>query len=522
MRAMALNLRHELIGLGGVVERNVYLTRRYIWWDLAFFVWTVANTLTIVFIAKGIEATGGSIDVEQTTTAAADRRRRLGVPRDHLRVHHGDGRLGALGGDDRVHVHGAALTRDAPRRLGRVRGALRPRRARSLLFVVVAMFFGLSMPDANFAAAFVILLIASVSFFGIGMMTAVLPLISPEKGAQLGFVAQGHAARRLGRLLPGLACCRSGCSGSRRSRRRPTRCAGSAARSSRAQGLLWANVWPLIVIGVVSIPLGLVGVQARRDLREEARQAEAVGMIVVRTAETDADLEAWRRVRIAVLPNERAASIEEMRRTETADRLMLLAELDGEVDRLGGRRRSRTSPGPASSRPRVLEAARRRGVGTALLRALADHVHRLGYAQAGANVDDPGSLAFAERFGFREVDRQVEQVRVVLDDEPDPAAAGRRRDHPRRRTARPLDGRLRHGRRPGLPGHGARPSRRGDARGVGARVAHASRGRVPGGRRTARWSAVQASSPTPTSPSAPRTRSPRCGGTGAAAASRPR
>ena len=57
MRAMALTVRHELIGLGGVVERNVYLTRRYIWWDVAFFVWTVANTLTIVFIAEGIEAT---------------------------------------------------------------------------------------------------------------------------------------------------------------------------------------------------------------------------------------------------------------------------------------------------------------------------------------------------------------------------------------------------------------------------------------------------------------------------------
>ena len=68
MRAMALNLKHDLIGLGGVVERNVYLTRRYIWWDLAFFVWTVANTLTIVFIAKGIEAEGGSLDVNETMT----------------------------------------------------------------------------------------------------------------------------------------------------------------------------------------------------------------------------------------------------------------------------------------------------------------------------------------------------------------------------------------------------------------------------------------------------------------------
>jgi ABC-2 type transport system permease protein len=60
-----------------------------------------------------------------------------------------------------------------------------------LLFAVVGFFFDLSMPKANFLAALVVLLVASVSFIGLGMMTAVLPLISPEKGAQLGFVAQG-------------------------------------------------------------------------------------------------------------------------------------------------------------------------------------------------------------------------------------------------------------------------------------------------------------------------------------------
>ena len=47
------------------------------------------------------------------------------------------------------------------------------------------------MPDANFGAALALLAIASISFIGVGMMTSVLPLISPEKGAQLGFVAQG-------------------------------------------------------------------------------------------------------------------------------------------------------------------------------------------------------------------------------------------------------------------------------------------------------------------------------------------
>src|SRR5688572_20578383 len=68
MLGAAAALRLELIGLAGMVERNVYLVKRYIWWDLAFFLWTVANTLTIVFIAEGVEATGGQIDVERTTT----------------------------------------------------------------------------------------------------------------------------------------------------------------------------------------------------------------------------------------------------------------------------------------------------------------------------------------------------------------------------------------------------------------------------------------------------------------------
>ena len=64
----ARRVRDNLVGLGGVVERNVYLTRRYIWWDLAFFVWTVANTLTVVYIAEGVRASGADIDVGRATT----------------------------------------------------------------------------------------------------------------------------------------------------------------------------------------------------------------------------------------------------------------------------------------------------------------------------------------------------------------------------------------------------------------------------------------------------------------------
>ncbi len=135
-------------------------------------------------------------------------------------------------------------------------------------------------------------------------------------------------------------------------------------------------------------------------------------MIAVRPAESDADLKAWRRVRIEVQPNERAPTVEELRRAARPEDLLLVAELEGELGGSGIARRS-DSGVHGFAAARVIPAARRRGVGTALLRVLADHLTSLGFPTVGSSVEDPGSLAFAERFGFEEVDRHVEQVRTV-------------------------------------------------------------------------------------------------------------
>jgi mycothiol synthase len=139
--------------------------------------------------------------------------------------------------------------------------------------------------------------------------------------------------------------------------------------------------------------------------------------IEIRPVETDEDIEAWRQVRITVLPNERASTVEEIRRAETPEQLMLLAEAEGELVGSGVAGRSDVG-GHGFVAPRVLPDKRRHGVGTALLARLAEHVESLGFPQAGSNVDDPGSLEFAHRFGFREQDRQVEQVREITGDEP--------------------------------------------------------------------------------------------------------
>ena len=135
-------------------------------------------------------------------------------------------------------------------------------------------------------------------------------------------------------------------------------------------------------------------------------------MIELRVLESDLDYEAWRRVRTAVLPNERCATAAEMRRLATPEQLLLLAFADGELAGSGVAGRSDLG-GQGFVAPRVLPDTRRRGVGSALLRALGAHVAALGFEQAGGGVEDEGSLAFAQRFGFREVGRQVEQVRTI-------------------------------------------------------------------------------------------------------------
>jgi ABC-2 type transport system permease protein len=257
MGGAAATLRGELIGLAGVVERNVYLVRRYVWWEIAFFIWTVANTLTIVFIAKGIDAAGGTIDVERTTTVlliGAVIWAYLGIIFEILtetvQWERWEGTIeytfmAPLARP--VHLAGMGV-------FAVVYGVVRA----AFLFFVVAAMFGLALPHANFASAVLVLAVASVSFVGIGMMTAVLPLISPEKGVQLGFIAQGILLVVSGvyypvDVLPGWMQALATIS--------PATYALEGIRAAILDGAgvadVWDDIWPLLLIGALAVPLGL-------------------------------------------------------------------------------------------------------------------------------------------------------------------------------------------------------------------------------------------------------------------------
>jgi ABC-2 type transport system permease protein len=250
-------MRLQAIALLGVIERNAYLVKRYGWWELAFFVWTIANTLTVVFIADGVQASGGHLDVERQTTIlliGAVIWAYLGIVFEILTEtvawERWEGTI--------EYTFMAPLSR-AVHLLGMgsfavLYGVVRT----ALLFAVVALFFGLEFPQADFGAALLLLAAASVSFVGIGMITAVLPLISPEKGAQLGFVAQGLLLVVSGvyypvDVMPGWMQAIATIS--------PATYALDGIRAAvldgAGAGAVWHDLWPLLIMGAVAIPLGL-------------------------------------------------------------------------------------------------------------------------------------------------------------------------------------------------------------------------------------------------------------------------
>ncbi len=247
-------IRNELVGLYGVVERNVYLTKRYLLWDIAFLFWTIANTLTIVFISR-------AVDLPQAKQDALAAALLVGgviwaylgfifeVVTETVAWERWEGTIEYtfMAPVSRpVHLFGMGIYAVV---IGIVRSAL--------LFACVVAFIGIDVPNANYPAALALLGIASISFIGIGMMTAVLPLISPEKGTQLGFIAQGLLLVVSGvyyavEVLPAWMQWISKISPATYALR------GNREQILHGAGLEWADVWPLLLIGGVSIPLGLL------------------------------------------------------------------------------------------------------------------------------------------------------------------------------------------------------------------------------------------------------------------------
>ena len=127
-----------------------------------------------------------------------------------------------------------------------------------IILAVMILFFDLEFTGGNFVTAAVFLLLGSLSFVGVGMMAAILPLLYVERGDQMVFVIQSVILLFSGvyyttDVLPDWMQFVSQFS--------PGTYVLDGIREGLINGTsvtaLFHDVWPLIVMAIVLIPLGV-------------------------------------------------------------------------------------------------------------------------------------------------------------------------------------------------------------------------------------------------------------------------
>ncbi len=125
---------------------------------------------------------------------------------------------------------------------------------------IVSTFFQLELSHANYLTAIFILFVGSVSFIGFGIAAAVLPLLFTERGAQMSFIVRSILLLISGiyypiDVLPGWM--------QPLARISPATYVLSGLRAALLYNMpiwsteVWNIVWPLLITGIISIPVGV-------------------------------------------------------------------------------------------------------------------------------------------------------------------------------------------------------------------------------------------------------------------------
>jgi ABC-2 type transport system permease protein len=245
----------EWSGMFAFVERSFRLIYRYIAWEGVFLFYTVINALTIGLIGLSEGISPGrqeevvlflvigalfwgflSIIFEEISNSITWERWEGTIEYTFMAPIH---RF--------THLAGMCL-------FAILYGLVRT----SIVLMVVAFFFDLVIPFTSLLHALLVLAIGSPAFMGLGLIAAVFPLLSPERGAQATHIIQGIILLVSGiyysvDVLPAWLYPLSVIS--------PGTYALEAARAAILQGAGLTTLWPelvkLFMIGITLIPLGL-------------------------------------------------------------------------------------------------------------------------------------------------------------------------------------------------------------------------------------------------------------------------
>jgi len=240
------------------VERNAHLVKRYWSWELVWLAYSIANSLSVSYIGLGIEQISGQeIDGRYLVLYLVVGTlvwRYLSLIfywiTDVIGLERWEGTI--------------EYTLMAPiHRLTHMAGQTAFAVAYSLLFTAIILavtvkLFQIDLTNANLFGVTLVMLSGSLSFIGIGIVGSILPLLFPERGAQMTHVIIAMLLLVSGvyypvAVLPPMLRKLSVFS--------PATYVLDGTRKALLDGLptaqLWSSIWPTLVAGVIAIPIGL-------------------------------------------------------------------------------------------------------------------------------------------------------------------------------------------------------------------------------------------------------------------------
>jgi ABC-2 type transport system permease protein len=259
-------LGRELRAMYAFVERNANLIKRYWSWELVWLAYSLVNALSITFIGKAFGTTTTILFLLVGTLVWHYLALVFDLVSESIQWERWEGTI--------EYTFMAPISR-LTHLLGQAAFAVLYGVLHTVvILVVISLFFQIDLSHANFLSMLLIIVTGSLSFIGLGMLAAVLPLLSPEKGMQMTNIIKALVLLVSGvyydiSVLPNWL--------QYLSRISPAYYMLVGMRSALLNGtgvreLLVPYIVPLLITGVITIPVGLyVFTRAERYAKRTGR-----------------------------------------------------------------------------------------------------------------------------------------------------------------------------------------------------------------------------------------------------------
>ena len=251
-------LVHEFRATYAFMERNAFLVKRYLSWEVVWLVYSIANSLSVSYIGMGMEQLSGQeIDGRYLVLYLVVGTlvwRYLSLIfywiTDVIGMERWEGTIEytLMAPIHRV-THMAGQTFFA---------VIYSLIFSSIILAVTVVLFDIDLSYANMFGGTLMLIVGSLSFIGVGIMGSVLPLLFPERGSQMTHVIIAILLLVSGvyypvSVLPEFLQKLSVLS--------PATYVLDGTRLALLEGMstrqLWPFIWPTLIMGIIAIPLGL-------------------------------------------------------------------------------------------------------------------------------------------------------------------------------------------------------------------------------------------------------------------------